>query len=303
MIHTCVIWDLDNCLSDDEHRIKLIDWSQYPRDACWDDYHAACAMDPPGNSQEFFRWHSPADLAKGLGCIPVFFTARPEKHRDVTRKWLAMHFGCTGNEPLFMRATGDARRSVQIKGEMLKKFRASWPKAAILAAFDDQRDIVNMYRDNKIDGKLLMVHAVESHKPPHQFSVQQVREGDVTIAFGEPVDDLGPVQGARPGVVAATLPDKQDAASVLRGMADLFETRNGQYRDNYKMVAPIIRALFPHGVPPDLVVDDRWHLFELAIVKLTRFAISQLDHRDSAQDAAVYLAMIDAINHERQKPK
>lgn len=88
-------------------------------------------------------------------------------------------------------------------------------------------------------------------------------------------------------------------AGILREMAATFEERNAQYGDNYRRVAPIMRILFPDGVPPELLGTDQWHLFELKVVKLTRFAISNLTHIDSVHDDAVYSAMIEKILWEK----
>lgn len=94
------------------------------------------------------------------------------------------------------------------------------------------------------------------------------------------------------------------AASMLQEMLDTFRTRGAQYKDNYKMIAPMMRILFPNGVPPEVLNSDAFHLFELKLVKLSRFAISNFTHLDSIQDDGVYSAMIAAIvvNDER-KPK
>jgi regulator of sigma D len=52
-------------------------------------------------------------------------------------------------------------------------------------------------------------------------------------------------------------------------------------------------ALFlPQGAPPELLHAPHFHLFELLIVKLSRFAKSNLSHADSIHDAAIYAAMI-----------
>lgn len=88
---------------------------------------------------------------------------------------------------------------------------------------------------------------------------------------------------------------KMDTADILREMAATAEERNAIYKDNYKLVAPTISALFPDGIPSGLVTHDEWHIFELLIVKLTRFAKSNFTHVDSIHDAAVYAAMIESI--------
>lgn len=96
-------------------------------------------------------------------------------------------------------------------------------------------------------------------------------------------------------------PEKQPptAADVLQEMADTYRKRNAVYGDNYRMVGPMMRTLFPRGVPPEVLHSDQFHLFELMLVKLSRFAVSNLQHTDSIHDAAVYGAMIEAILHEQ----
>lgn len=93
---------------------------------------------------------------------------------------------------------------------------------------------------------------------------------------------------------ASEKPAHKTVPEILREMADTFEERNKQYSDNYLSVAPFIKELFPGGVPAGLVETDRWHLFELLVVKMTRFARSELTHIDSIHDAAVYAAMIES---------
>jgi hypothetical protein len=89
-------------------------------------------------------------------------------------------------------------------------------------------------------------------------------------------------------------------SEILMDMAKTFEERNGKYGNNYLMVGPIMKILFPNGVPPGLLADPSFHLFELIVVKMTRLAISGLSHKDSAHDAAIYFAMIDS-NISRKK--
>lgn len=96
------------------------------------------------------------------------------------------------------------------------------------------------------------------------------------------------------GIDARVLKTPVDTCEILNEMASTFAERNAVYRDNYTRVAPVIKALWPNGVPAELVTEDRWHLFELLVVKLTRFATSGLTHQDSIHDAAVYAAMIES---------
>lgn len=93
------------------------------------------------------------------------------------------------------------------------------------------------------------------------------------------------------------------AADILAEMADTYRERNKVYGDNYKRVGAVMKALFPAGVQLQSEQDfNTWHLFELMVVKLTRFANSGLTHQDSIHDLAVYAAMVESlINKEPQK--
>lgn len=86
------------------------------------------------------------------------------------------------------------------------------------------------------------------------------------------------------------------AADILAEMADTFRERNKVYGDNYKRVGEVMVALFPEGVSLKTPEDfNTWHLFELMVVKLTRFANSGLTHEDSIHDLAVYAAMVESL--------
>lgn len=87
--------------------------------------------------------------------------------------------------------------------------------------------------------------------------------------------------------------DPANAAEVLFNAALLFEQRNAVYRDNAVVVGRVMSALFPDGLSLETEDDHRfYHLFELMIVKLTRFTQSDLTHRDSLEDLIVYGAML-----------
>jgi len=93
---------------------------------------------------------------------------------------------------------------------------------------------------------------------------------------------------------------KKTAADILDEMAKTFRERNAVYGDNFRMVGKMMAVLFPKGVPPEVLHSDQFHLFELKLVKLSRFAISNLQHLDSIHDDGVYSAMIESILIEQQ---
>ena len=108
---------------------------------------------------------------------------------------------------------------------------------------------------------------------------------------------------SEPRIIVAdeSLPRPIDAADVLSQMAATFRERNAIYQNNFEMVPKLVAILFPKGVPSELVLTPQWHLFELKLVKLCRFAISGLQHVDSIHDDAVYSALIESILHNATK--
>lgn len=274
-----VIFDLDNCLSDDRHRIHLIDWTQTNPGLRYVQYHKRCDEDRPGNIALFSRAQGPK---------AVFFTARPESVREQTRSWIAKNFYVY--DPLiFMRPNDDHSSSVELKRRMLNLVLSG---NEIVAAYDDRPDIVEMYKSYGIDAKVTNIHGHCAYTPPstpvRSITMTEEERSDLHNAYA-------------PSKSAPTPRKEVSAADVLGKMADTFRERNAVYGDNYKMVAKLMAVLFPSGVPSELVVQDHFHLFELMLVKLSRYAISGLTHTDSVHDLAVYAAMCEAFNLNNPK--
>jgi hypothetical protein len=83
--------------------------------------------------------------------------------------------------------------------------------------------------------------------------------------------------------------------ALLEGAAATFRERNAVYKDNKDNVGQVLKALFPNGIHLATVEDfTKWHLFELAIVKMTRFANSGLTHVDSIHDQGIYTFMVES---------
>lgn len=94
----------------------------------------------------------------------------------------------------------------------------------------------------------------------------------------------------------------KNAADILAEMANTYRERNKVYGDNYKRVGDVMVALFPEGVSITTAEEfNVWHLFELMIVKLTRFANSGLTHMDSIHDCAVYAAMVQSLIQQEEQ--
>lgn len=84
--------------------------------------------------------------------------------------------------------------------------------------------------------------------------------------------------------------------------ARTYEERNRVYKDNFRVVGRLMNAMFPNGAPKMSNEEDfnRWHIFELIIVKLTRYVQNwnQGGHKDSLDDILVYVAMLQEIDSE-----
>lgn len=246
---SAVIFDLDGCIADDSHRRHLLP-EEPAHNGDYDSYHERMDLDPAINVQHVLGW-AEMDEAPEI----IFLTARPEKFRRETIRWLCKVFGVKNKFSLIMREADDFRSSVVMKPEKLKKLM---DQCAVIAAFDDRTDVVEAYRDLGITAWRLDTNGLETRTP----------------------------SGRVPG--------------ILRDMARTFEERNSVYGDNYKMVSAIAKILFPDGIPAHILHSDQWHLFELKLVKLSRFAISGLKHKDSIHDDAVYSAMIEAIISDQE---
>ena len=314
-----VVFDLDNCLSNDAWRIKDIDWSKENPDERYAPYHALCRLDRPANQAVFRAF---AKVAR-----PVFLTARPDTVRAETEEWLARHFDVK-SPILLMREAGDHRHSVELKRIMM----ACLPSTPMMA-FDDRMDVCDMYDAMGIPTTRMFIHDVCAMTPPtarrHDFYktgdamppriLAQIADGMtglVTLpwcktcgAEGQATESACPGPEPMPlappsrGDAIVPQPKKKPAgtADALEAMAATFRQRQAIYGSNYKMVGPLMAIMFPDGVPAALLGAAQFHLFELVLVKLSRLAVSGLTHEDSAHDAGVYCAMIESIMKENAK--
>lgn len=94
---------------------------------------------------------------------------------------------------------------------------------------------------------------------------------------------------------------------ILSQSHDVYKDRSAVYKDNFRSVGRVMVALFPEGRPPliEAADYDRWHIFELLIVKLTRYANNyDQPHEDSLLDQLPYLGILGALDQElRERQK
>lgn len=193
-----VIFDLDNCLSDDGWRIEKIDWTKTNPAERYAAYHFACSSDTARNVDVFNTY---AQTHKVL-----FFTARPESVREDTRQWIEHELGV--NCPsISMRGNNDHRPSVDLKRHMLQEFVAmGGAKEDIVGAFDDHEGVLQMYAEEGVDACRLAIHDRCAYTPPERklrapdllaegaetFRQRNAVYGDTYLEFGKACAALFP---------------------------------------------------------------------------------------------------------------
>ena len=91
------------------------------------------------------------------------------------------------------------------------------------------------------------------------------------------------------------------AHEVLKAATNTFKERHDVYGDNYLVVGEVMKALFPSGIYlQDEDDHNRFHLFMLQIVKLTRYTQNWDNggHEDSLLDLSVYAAMLVDVDRK-----
>jgi hypothetical protein len=86
-------------------------------------------------------------------------------------------------------------------------------------------------------------------------------------------------------------PDK-----ALEAAAETFRERGKTYGDNWMLIGAVMDAIFPDGYKaPSVNSWNRFHLWFLILVKMTRLAVTDFRHKDSAHDITVYAAMLESL--------
>lgn len=133
MIYLCGI---DGTLADISHRLHFI--QQKPAD--WYSFFRACVDDLP--IQEVI---DTVRLLKQGGAEILLLSGRSEIVRSETLQWLK-DFGVPC-DALFMREEGDHRPDSIVKSEFLDDLFEKWEKNDIRGAFEDRKQVVDMYRE------------------------------------------------------------------------------------------------------------------------------------------------------------
>ena len=143
-----VLVDIDSVLSNAAHREGLI------AEEGWDAFHAAGIYDEPVHPiRNLIEAH------RSIGFTVLLLTARPEKWRQQTLKWLALHE--INIDGLLMRADNDFRPAPAVKVDLALEHFGCEPKLKDRVALivDDREDILKEFANMGIVTLLVTVPA------------------------------------------------------------------------------------------------------------------------------------------------
>lgn len=129
------IFDLDNCISRDDWRVKYIDHDEPDNFLRYHKYQLLAGYDQEDNCEV-------VDQHRNAGDSIVFLTARPEHYRAITEEWLVRHF--IPYSKVIMRPDGDHSHSTELKTKLLA--RHGFDKDNVSAIYDDRMDCIVAFK-------------------------------------------------------------------------------------------------------------------------------------------------------------
>lgn len=145
-----ILCDVDNVISDDSWRVKFIKWHQPSHHERFHDYHMAACLDSAANLH--LLAHDKARV--------FLLTAMPEQYAHVREPWLQQYR--VPYERVLYRGRNDRRSSVELKRAMVRQLRDEGiPLWECVAAYDDRRAVVEMYKEESLPGIHIQINEQE----------------------------------------------------------------------------------------------------------------------------------------------
>lgn len=147
-----ILCDVDNCISNDTWRSKFINWHRVGHDERFHEYHMAASLDEARN----------LDLIRVPKARVFFLTAMPERYAHIREAWMRQYR--IDYERILYRENGDHRHSVELKRSMVRRLREEGvPLWECIAAYDDRRAVVEMFKEESLPGKHIQIHDQEHY--------------------------------------------------------------------------------------------------------------------------------------------
>lgn len=231
------------------------------RNKQWDDYNCEHIRDIPRHREYALKVAERYQI--------IYCTGRNERHRKTT---VAQLYDCGFPEgTLLMRPLDDYRRAGEMKIFLLNQMFGDKLGEEVFVAFDNEDDVLEHYTKAGI-------YAVKLK------------------ANGPSPDEINAPVPCQPVSAASSPPRGFDVPSILRDAADIYTERNPIYGNNYQHFAPVLEAMFPNGIKPEMFHSNEFGIYMMMLVKMTRLVQGdKINHLDSARDIMVYAAMLSEL--------
>lgn len=142
-----ILCDVDNVLADDSWRVGFVRHEHPDPIQCFHAYHVASALDSVANLH----------LVRVPGARVVLLTAMPEEYEPYRREWLTK--ARVPYEFILYRPRGNFDSAVEVKRAMVRLLRVQYQMdfAEVVAAYDDRRDVVEMFCEEGLPGKRVFI--------------------------------------------------------------------------------------------------------------------------------------------------
>ena len=150
-----IFCDIDGVLADAAHRLHYIDCPDKDRD--WDGYFNPEEMKKDtviGGGHDLLR-----TFANNTNTYIVLLTARQERARESTEEWLSLNSFIY--DELIMRTDGDVRRSAEVKGDVVNRFKKI-NRIRAMTGIDDNSGVIEMYISKGVYAMQVKGHRVKS---------------------------------------------------------------------------------------------------------------------------------------------
>lgn len=163
------VFDLDNCLSNDGWRQRVIPEHAANHDVKYDLYHRLCAWDEVGNEHVVHKHLNEGERI-------VFITTQPRRYEQFRLCWFPHLWaalrkgGCPVDEQdnrfrVLYRPDWDYTPTPLVKLEHIKAMEMNG--FTVTAAYDDRPDVINAYLDHGLNAYQLAIHNEEGYHDDH----------------------------------------------------------------------------------------------------------------------------------------
>ena len=133
------VFDIDGTLADNEHRMHHLDNGKKEWDAFFSKQHLDEPYQPVIDVLHALANNRPGDEV-------IIVTARDERFREETLKWINKHIAWISNDHVYMRPLGFRGDDDKMKVKIIHTWLQRHPNYQVGAIFDDRHRIIDAFR-------------------------------------------------------------------------------------------------------------------------------------------------------------